>query len=356
MKERIYKFDNIKAVLIFLVVVGHMTTDYVTDFHSVRWLTLWIYSFHMPAFIFVSGLLHKKYITKEQALNGEKGNTTLRWDKVLGFILCAYALKAFIYFFRTAIGQNATWDWLVEPGIPWYLLVMAYYEIVLYIIRRLGYKVMIPTAFVISAIIGYFPAVGDTLSLSRMINFLPIFLLGYYTDKSKILEISEKKSAKIISWIVVAASIVACYFGPWTWYRARKYFTGRRSYEFLEDFFPGTYAYAWAIRLGIWLIAIILTLAIVIVIPNREIKGVSVVGERSLSVYFWHRPIAYWICGVGIYPGLVSFCHNDAIALVLYVLFALILTELFSLKIFIHPAKDLQKLGANIAGLFKREG
>ena len=56
MKQRIYRYDNVKALLIFLVVLGHMTTDYVSDSHLVRWTTLWIYSFHMPAFIFLSGL------------------------------------------------------------------------------------------------------------------------------------------------------------------------------------------------------------------------------------------------------------------------------------------------------------
>ena len=42
MKQRIYKYDNVKALLIFLVVIGHMTTDYVSDSFLVRWTTLWI--------------------------------------------------------------------------------------------------------------------------------------------------------------------------------------------------------------------------------------------------------------------------------------------------------------------------
>ncbi len=67
MKERIYQFDNAKAILIFLVVIGHMTSDYVSDSYMVRSVTLWIYLFHMPAFIFLSGLVHKRYITKEKA-------------------------------------------------------------------------------------------------------------------------------------------------------------------------------------------------------------------------------------------------------------------------------------------------
>ena len=74
-RKRIYKYDNVKALLIFLVVIGHMTTDYVSDSHMVRWITLWIYTFHMPAFIFISGLVHKHYITEEKASLGIKGET-----------------------------------------------------------------------------------------------------------------------------------------------------------------------------------------------------------------------------------------------------------------------------------------
>ena len=70
---RIYKYDNVKALLILLVVIGHMTTDYVSDSHAIRNMTLWIYSFHMPAFIFISGLVHKRYITKENSDKNASG-------------------------------------------------------------------------------------------------------------------------------------------------------------------------------------------------------------------------------------------------------------------------------------------
>ena len=78
-----------------------MTTDYVSDSQLVRWTTLWIYTFHMPAFIFLSGLVHKHYITNEKASLGIKGETRMRWDKFLGFFHCGYALKVFLQYSRT---------------------------------------------------------------------------------------------------------------------------------------------------------------------------------------------------------------------------------------------------------------
>lgn len=355
-KQRIYKYDNVKAILIFLVVVGHLTTDYVTGNYSVRALTLWIYTFHMPAFIFVSGLMHKKYCSDEQAALGMKGNTKLRWDKVIGFILCAYGLKLFLQIFRTAIGQHPNFYWFQEPGIPWYLFVMAEYEIILYVIRKYNWKVMLISSFVLSAVIGYFPQVGDTLCLSRCINFLPLFLLGYYIDTAKLTEFCEKKWAKIVSWIVIAISLAVCFYDPNTLYKFRKWFTGRRSYEFLSDFFGNITAYAWAIRLGIWAIAIILTFAVIIVIPNRKMGYISQIGANTLNVYFWHRPICYWLNGIAVYPTLVQFCGgSEALGLVFFVLLGLAMTVLFGLNIFKHPAKDLTGLGVTITNIGKKK-
>ena len=61
-KERDYFFDNLKAVLIFLVVLGH----FLLPIHGESVLVVvkrLIYVFHMPLFVFVSGYFAKKIKT-----------------------------------------------------------------------------------------------------------------------------------------------------------------------------------------------------------------------------------------------------------------------------------------------------
>ena len=58
-KERDYFFDNLKAVLIFLVVLGHFLLPIHGDNPLVVVKRL-IYIFHMPLFVFVSGYFAKK--------------------------------------------------------------------------------------------------------------------------------------------------------------------------------------------------------------------------------------------------------------------------------------------------------
>ena len=375
MKQRIYKYDNVKALLIFLVVLGHMTTDYVSDSHLVRWTTLWIYMFHMPAFIFISGLVHKHYITEERASLGIKGETRLRWDKVLGFFLCGYALKIFLQFTRTLMGQNPIWHWFEEPGIPWYLFVMAEYELLFYLMRRIDEKVkpayMIAGAFVLSAVIGYFPSVGDTFCLSRMINFLPIYMIGYYLDMKEFLpKIEGKRGLRLGSAVVLAISLAACYLGPWGMYSLRKWFTGRRSYEYLAEFFgSAAVRYGWLIRPAVWAVALAITFAVIILIPDKNLGFVTTVGSRTLNVYFWHRPVCYLFRNWAVLPKLcvlfggsydetvagtthgLAFGGSTAsmlAAYAVYILIAAAMTAFFSMKIFEHPCSDLMKLAGKL--------
>ena len=372
MKQRIYRYDNVKALLIFLVVLGHMTTDYVSDSHLVRWTTLWIYSFHMPAFIFLSGLVHKHYITEERVSQGIKGETRMRWDKFLGFFLCGYGLKIFLQFTRTLMGQNPLWHWIEEPGIPWYLFVMAEYELLFCLMRRLDGKLkpwmMITGAFALSAVIGYFPAVGDAFCLSRMINFLPIYMLGYFFDMKKFNAFFEGKKWPVIAgWAGIAVSMAVCCLGRWGIYSWRKWFTGRRSYEFLSDFFSYAYDNGWWIRLAVWAVAIAVTFCIIAVIPDKDLGYVTTVGSRTLNVYFWHRPLCYLFRNWAVLPnlfvlfggkydaalagqvkGLAFSGHTGAMiaSYAVYILIAAVMTAFFSLKLFEHPCADLMMLAA----------
>ena len=381
MKQRIYKYDNVKALLIFLVVLGHMTTDYISDSHLVRWTTLWIYTFHMPAFIFISGLVHKHYITEEKAALGIKGETRLRLDKVIGFFLCGYGLKLFLQFTRTLMGQHPLWHTIAEPGIPWYLFVMAEYEALFYLMRKLDSKVrpwmMITGAFALSAAVGYFPAINDTFCLSRMINFLPIYMTGYYLDMREFLSFIEQKKYKIGGIIVMIVTVAACRMGPWKMYGLRKWFTGRRSYEFLSDFFGGAaMTYGWLIRLAVWAAAILITLSIIAVVPDRDLGFATTVGARTLNVYFWHRPVCYLFRNWAVLPKLFvlfggtydasvagqvkghAFIGGQGpmiAAYAVYIVIAIAMTAFFSLKVFEHPCSDLMKLGGILAGKGKRD-
>ena len=55
--QRVYYFDNLKAALIFLVVIGHVFELVTSRLIDIAYM--FVYIFHMPLFIFVSGYFAK---------------------------------------------------------------------------------------------------------------------------------------------------------------------------------------------------------------------------------------------------------------------------------------------------------
>ena len=60
MKERIALWDNLKFILIILVVIGHLADEFTAKSDVYKSVFLFIYTFHMPLFIFISGLFHSE--------------------------------------------------------------------------------------------------------------------------------------------------------------------------------------------------------------------------------------------------------------------------------------------------------
>ena len=69
--KRIYKWDNLKCFLIVMVVIGHFVNQYAPISNTMKSLSLFIYSFHMPLFIFLSGLLQKRWRSEERRVGKE---------------------------------------------------------------------------------------------------------------------------------------------------------------------------------------------------------------------------------------------------------------------------------------------
>ena len=71
MKNRIIAFDLIKLFAIFLVIEGHCTQHLLSSFEYDEPVYVYIYSFHMPLFMFLSGYFSfKKNIDIKTAWGG----------------------------------------------------------------------------------------------------------------------------------------------------------------------------------------------------------------------------------------------------------------------------------------------
>ena len=169
--ERDNRFDNVRGLLMILVVFGHLIGIFALNGRVYQIL----YTFHMPAFIFISGRF---------ARQSHKGFFRL---------LIFYLLSQFadFFFFRASFPE---WTFalgvqITEPYMfQWYLMSLMWYMLLFPIIRfeKWWQRILALTVAVgIAIAAGFDNTVGYSLSLSRTLVYLPFFMAGVYAKDLK---------------------------------------------------------------------------------------------------------------------------------------------------------------------------
>lgn len=142
MHHRVNWIDNLKALAIFLVVLGHSINGGVTSTDKyAAYLCDWIYSFHMPLFFLLSGITYQL-----ASSNGKTKRTSTSQIVNIGII---YIVQSLIYILFNVISQrfiNPSNIYTLKDGAfvlftPiahfWFLHTLIIYYIVDYILCRL---------------------------------------------------------------------------------------------------------------------------------------------------------------------------------------------------------------------------
>ena len=82
MKKRIFLFDNLKFLLMTTVVIGHLSDCLVKSSDIMKSTYVFIYAFHMPLFIYLSGLFHSNRNVK---------------NRCISFIFMGFSMKVLLY-------------------------------------------------------------------------------------------------------------------------------------------------------------------------------------------------------------------------------------------------------------------
>lgn len=315
-KERVFTFDNSKALLIFLVVLGHFV-DYYTDIsRNMQVLFFFIYIFHMPLFIFIAGLFSKSTINK----------SPFRIDRVLTFLLLYFILEIVLYLMLHVWFGSESYDLTMfsEDGVSWFMFAMAAWLCIGYFLNQFKPKYVLIGTTVLALLVGYDKEVGDFLVASRIIVYLPFFMAGYYTNPQKLAGFLQQKSVRITSGIILLLTIAFIYFNIDLIYGLRPLLSGRNAYVV-----AGLPVMGGFIRLGLMIVTTIVSLAVMAIMPNKK-TWYTVIGVRSLQVYFLHRFILFIYQHYHLNDYLAKISPNHWLEI--YLCFAAILTLLLSWK------------------------
>ena len=191
-----YLVDNIKVVLIFLVVFNHLIAFQLVKVDMVvRYVWYGITIFHMPAFIFISGYLSKK---PQDVLKNVKN---LLIPYILGYSLTWYA---YIW-----TGRSMDYELLRPSGtVMWYVLALFIYRLTIEALGKIRF--IVPLSIIFALWAGTRPEFTTYLSSSRIVVFFPFFVAGYLW-KSDYTDVVRKFKGK---WILLLVSALLLYAVP----------------------------------------------------------------------------------------------------------------------------------------------
>lgn len=168
MNKRLYYIDNLRGLLIILVVLGHCIQNLDLDFdHNI--VFRYIYSFHMPLFMFISGFVSYK---KEYKFISIKRRFI---QLVIPFI--AWAMLGL------TIQGEYNWTWLTQPDTGlWFLWVLFWIGVIHIVLSKLSVilKIEENLIFGISCILFLGILFINKLSFGYHLVawYLPFYLMG----------------------------------------------------------------------------------------------------------------------------------------------------------------------------------
>lgn len=262
-------FDNAKALLIIFVVLGHTISGVFEENRMITSIYMFIYLFHMPAFILVSGYFSKRVGSYKEIL------------KLVKKLLIPYLIFQIIYtvYYTKFFGDNIDFSIMDPRWALWFLLSTFFWNIMLIIFgnRKIG----ILLSFVISLLIGYAGEINETLTLSRTFFFFPFFLMGYFLNEQHFEWIKNKRNV-ILSWILLVLLFLFVYkYGNIEW---REWLYGRKPYEEIMD---NSLDLGYLYRLLAYIIMGISTYLFLSIVPKRKLKITSI-GSITLVIYLLH--------------------------------------------------------------------
>ena len=267
--NRIAHWDNIKFVMITLMVIGHFADDMVNYSDVCKSIYLFMYAFHMPVLLFISGLF---YTTK----NLKK--------RVLYYISGGFAVKIFLSAVYLITNRQTSFTLLGDAGISWFFFVLAIYQIIMYLLRDVNKPYLLAAGIILACFVGYDKSIGDFLYLSRVIVFFPFFLLGYILtpEKAQCLVKKYKKALAPFAVLFLTGWFFLSFFRLDSFYIYRHLFTGR------NPFSDAIISYGPLARLLCYLITLLTGTSVIVLIPQIKIPFFTSLGAHSENVYFWH--------------------------------------------------------------------
>ena len=167
-KQRDAFFDNAKYLAIVLVAMAHSWEPLTDTSRTAEALYMTVYTFHMPAFIIISGFFSRSFDMRPDRLK-----------RLITGVAVPYVLfeVAYSFFKRWADDDPGHPISLLDPWyLTWFLVALFVWRLTTPIWKLVRWPV--PLSLAIATLASVSPDIGDDLDLQRVLQFLPFFVIG----------------------------------------------------------------------------------------------------------------------------------------------------------------------------------
>ncbi|MFP8882495.1 acyltransferase family protein [Streptomyces mangrovi] len=268
-KQRDAFFDNAKFLAIALVVVGHAWRPVIDDSRAVLAAYNFVYAFHMPAFIVVSGYFSRGFDMRPS-----------RVRRLVTGVLVPYLVfeTAYSLFKRAADSPEHPISLLDPWYLTWFLIALFVWRLTTPIWKAL--RRPLPVALGIALLASVSPDIGNDLDLQRVLQLLPFFVLGLCL-RPEHFERVRRREVRLLSVPVAAAALVFAYWsGP------------RMNFEWFYHNSSGQeLGVPWwigiAMKLAMFACSLVLTVCFFAWVPRRHM-WFTALGTGTLYAYLLH--------------------------------------------------------------------
>lgn len=267
-KKRLYIIDNIKGASIFLVVFAHFLYGYAnSEVNSLsNKIVQYIYCFHMPVFIFLSGFLSKSVNSRSFKSIAKLLFIYIIFNFTHGLILFKYKKNKIIF--------------NVPNHSYWYLLCLIYWRFSVNYFSNQFFSIIV--SFIVSILIGFNNSITNVFSFKRTFSFFPYFIIGYKLSKEHL----EKMISLTKRFYIFCSTLLLFYIYIYESLKILPFIKFKHS--MMSDDYEN-YKEDIKIRIILFINSFLIIIFSIMIFPNKKIFLLSKFGKNSLYIYLFHR-------------------------------------------------------------------
>ncbi|WP_172607615.1 acyltransferase family protein [Streptomyces spongiicola] len=200
-KRRDAYFDNAKYLAIVLVAVAHAWEPVMEGSRATRAAYMFVYAFHMPAFIIISGYFSRSFQARPDQLK-----------RLVSGVVVPYVVFEIAYtLFKRWADDDPDYPFSMNDPIylTWFLIALFVWRLSTPLWRSVKWPLAV--ALGLAALGTLTPGMGQSLDLQRILQFLPFFVLGL-SMRPEHFQMLRRREVRLLALPVLAGAAVAAYW------------------------------------------------------------------------------------------------------------------------------------------------